>query len=332
VTGRVLILGGGQIGRASALAFRDEGWRVTLAQRRPGAEAVLAGVDRLAMDRDRPGATAKALGSGVDLLIDTIAYDETHAGDLLGVRDRVGALAVISSASVYRDAEGRTLDEAARTGFPHLPTPIEERQPTVAPGPGTYSTRKVALEAALLENEPPPLAILRPGAVHGPGSRHPREWFFIKRLRDGRREVPLAFDGASRFHTTAAANIAAFLLVWAAAPRTGVFNIADPEALSVRSIGEAIGRVHDYEWRFHPFEGAPVRKVGAHPWCVARPVILSTAKAAALGYRPAVAYADALAQTCRSAEAMAAAGVPFPPYLAELFDYRAEDAWLAMRR
>ena len=42
---------------------------------------------------------------------------------------------VISSSSVYRDEKGRTLDEAEKNGFPDLPEPIQETQPTVAPGP-----------------------------------------------------------------------------------------------------------------------------------------------------------------------------------------------------
>jgi hypothetical protein len=52
------------------------------------------------------------------------------------VQCRVGALVVVSSASVYRDA-GRTLDEAAASGFPELPVPIPETQPTVEPGAAT---------------------------------------------------------------------------------------------------------------------------------------------------------------------------------------------------
>jgi hypothetical protein len=45
---------------------------------------------------------------------------------------------------------GRTLYEARQNGFPEMPDPIPEIQPTVDPGPATYSTRKVALERGLL--------------------------------------------------------------------------------------------------------------------------------------------------------------------------------------
>ena len=35
-----------------------------------------------------------------------------------------------------------------------------------------------------------------------------REAWFVKRILDGRRRIPLAYSGESRFHTTATANLA----------------------------------------------------------------------------------------------------------------------------
>ena len=62
------------------------------------------------------------------------------------------------------------------------------------------------------------MTVLRPGAIHGVGSRHPREWWFVKRILDGRRAVPLAWDGQSRFHASATSNIAELIRVVLAAP------------------------------------------------------------------------------------------------------------------
>ncbi|MGH7023075.1 MAG: NAD-dependent epimerase/dehydratase family protein [Caulobacteraceae bacterium] len=330
MTRTALIIGGtGQIGLATAAALRADGWRVIAAST---SGAAVPGAEAMKLDRESPGAVAKAIGSGVDALIDTIAYDESHARQLLEVQADVGALAVISSASVYRDADGRTLDEARETGFPRFPLPIDEDQPTVEPGPATYSTRKAALERALLEATRTALAILRPCAIHGPGSRHPREWFFVKRILDKRRAVPLAWSGESRFHTTATANIAALIRLVLASPATHVLNIADPEAPSVAEIGAAIARAEGAELELIPFEGPPRGTVGDNPWAVPRPLVVSTARAEALGYRPAAAYQDGLAETCASATAMARAGVVFPDYINALFDYPAEDAWLAENR
>ncbi len=328
---KALIIGGsGQIGLAVASRLMGEGWRVIAAQRRPfGAPT---GVETLPVNREEDGALGRALGDGVDALIDSVAYDEGHARQLLEVQGDVGAFVVISSGSVYRDAEGRTLDEAGETGFPRFPTPIGEGQPTTAPGPQTYSTRKVALEQALLQGATRPVTILRPGAIYGPGSTHPREWFFVKRMLDGRRVVPLAWSGASRFHTSATANIAELVRVVLDRPGTRVLNAVDPDALTAIEIGTAIAASYAYEWRLHPVDGPPIGGVGGHPWAIPRPIVMDMTRAAALGYRPVARYEEAVGDACRSIEMLAAAGAAFPDYILKLFNYAAEDAFLQALR
>jgi nucleoside-diphosphate-sugar epimerase len=326
-----LIVGGsGQIGRAVAARLVGDGWRVIAAQR--SAFDAAPGVETMLVDRQEDGAVARAIGAGVDALIDTIAYDEGHARQLLAVQGDVGAFVAVSSASVYHDADGRTLDEAAETGFPRFPVPIDEDQPTAAPGPETYSTRKVALEQALLQGATRPVTILRPGAIYGPGSAQPREWFFVKRILDGRRVVPLAWNGASRFHASATANIAELVRVVLDRPGTRVLNAVDPEALTVLEIGEAIAASYGHDWRLIPFEGPPKTGVGAHPWAIPRPIVMDMARAAELGYRPLARYQDAVGEACRSIEASAEAGLAFPDYILKMFDYAAEDAFLQALR
>ena len=79
-----------------------------------------------------------------------------------------------------------------------------------------YGANKVAAEQVLLDSGVP-VTVLRPSKIHGPGSRSPREWVFVKRVLDGRPVVFLAHRGASIDHTTAAANIAALIEVAAEA-------------------------------------------------------------------------------------------------------------------
>jgi nucleoside-diphosphate-sugar epimerase len=328
MTSTALIIGGaGQIGLATARSLIAGGWSVRLAQRH-GARLpndLAQAVEIVPLDREEPGSVARAVAGGVDALIDTVAYDESHARQLLEVEADVGAIVVISTGSVYRDAASRTLDEAAQTGFPQFPVPIGEDQPTTAPGPATYSTKKVALEQALLHHARRPVTILRPFAVHGPGSTHPREWFFIRRILDGRRRVPLAYRGESRFHTSATVNIAELIGVVLRAPATQVLNAADPEALSVAEIGRAIAAIYGVELDLVPLDGAPKHGVGATPWSGPLPLIADMSRAEALGYRPVATYEQSIGAACKSAEALAAAGVPFAPYLAKMFDYAAED-------
>lgn len=324
-----LIIGGaGQIGQATARNLLDHGWSVRLAQRQAARlpSDLAARVNLVAIDREQAGALAKAVGGGVDALIDTVAFDEAHARQLLGVQADVGAFVVISSGSVCCDDEGRTLDEAARAGFPHFPVPITEDQPTTAPGPATYSTRKVALEQALLQRAGRPVTILRPFAIHGPGSTHPREWWFVKRFGDGRRLIPLAYRGESRFHTSATVNIAELIRVVLEAPATRVLNAVDPQALSVAEIGQVIAGLYGVSPQLLLLDGPPVHGVGATPFGGPLPLVADMSRAAALGYRPVATYQEAIGAACRSAEALAAAGVPFAPYLTTMFDYAAEDA------
>jgi nucleoside-diphosphate-sugar epimerase len=334
------VVGGtGQIGRAVARTLLTDGWAVTLGhrgRRPPPADLLAPGVKLATLDRDMPGALAAALGPGADAVIDTVAYGAGHADQLLGLQTSIGALVVISSASVYRDAAGRTLDEARVSGFPELPVPIPETQATVRPGPATYSTRKMALERRLLNRARCPVTVLRPCAVHGPGSQHPREWWFVKRMLDGRRRIPLAHGGSSRFHTSSAANLAELVRVAVAKPGTRILNAADPEALSVAEIGALIAARlgHACEFVTVPDAGQ-VPGIGTTPWSVPQPFVVDTRAALALGYAPVTTYGDAVGATCawlvetaRNEDWQSR----FPDlalYPWDLFDYAAEDRFLA---
>jgi nucleoside-diphosphate-sugar epimerase len=334
------IIGGtGQIGLALAETLLTAGWTVTVGsrgQRELPRGLAERGARTVVFDRDEAGALGRALGRGADALVDVTAYGPAHGRQLLDVQRDVGSLIAVSSSSVYRDVAGRTLDEAVANGFPALPDPVAETQPTVAPGDETYSTRKVALERVLLDAAAIPVTILRPAAIHGPGSIHPREWWFVKRMLDGRAVIPLAFDGQSRFHTTAVRNIAELARVALDLPGTRVLNIADPEAPSVAEIGAAIAAHLGYRGRFLGLadRGFPAT-IGRTPWSVPRPFVLDTAAAWALGYRPVTTYAAAVGATCDDLAGVSPHGdwqARFPvlagyPY--DHFDYRAEDLALA---
>lgn len=289
----------------------------------------------VALDRDAPGALAAALGPGADALIDVAAYGPDHARQLLEVQHTVGAFVVVSSSSVYQDEARRTLDEAAVGGFPQLPEPIPETQATVAPGPATYSTRKIALERTLLDEAVTPVTVLRPAAIYGLGSTHPREWWFVKRILDERPVIPVAYRGSSRFHTSAAANIAELTRVALAAPASRVLNIADPTALSVGQIGELIAKHMKYEGRIVGLGGdAFPAKLGRTPWSVPRPFVLDTSAAVALGYSPATTYSQSVGAICDELSDIASGEdwrARFPilaSYPYDQFDYQSEDGAL----
>jgi nucleoside-diphosphate-sugar epimerase len=233
--------------------------------------------------------------NGFDLVVDVIPFEAAHAEQLLELD--TGALVAISSASVYADGQGRTLDEAQGVDdFPEFPVPIPETQPTVAPGDDTYSTKKAKLERILLENARIPAAIVRPCAIYGRGDRMGREWHFVKRALDRRPHVVLTNRGAGHFHTTASENIGELVRLIAGDSRTGAFNCGDPDPPTVLEIARAIG-----EAAGHRFEEVLLEKpggrgeVGQTPWSTPKPMLVDMAKAETeLGYRAAVTWAEAL--------------------------------------
>jgi nucleoside-diphosphate-sugar epimerase len=251
------------------------------------------GFDYVALDRDAQGAVAVA--NGFDLVVDVIPFDATHAEQLLELD--AGALVAISSASVYADDRGRTLDEAKGVDdFPDLPLPVPETQRTVEPGDATYSTKKVQLERTLLEQGKVPAAIVRPCAIYGRGDRMGREWHFVKRALDRRPHVVLTNNGTSHFHTTAAENIGELVRLIAASPTTDAYNCGDPDPPTVLQISRAVGAAAGHEFDEVLVADQVARgEVGLTPWSTPKPFLVDMTKAEQkLGYRPAVTWAEEL--------------------------------------
>ena len=327
------------IGRAVVPRLRDAGWEVRVGSRgqRPLADE-LAGAEVVHVDRKEAGSLEGALGDGVDVLVDVISMTADDAAQLLGLAGRAGSLIAISSASVYADDRGRTLDEASGPDdFPEYPLPMPETQRTVEPGADTYSTNKAAMERALLEQDDVPATVIRPCAIHGPGDRQAREWFFVKRALDGRSHVVLAYGGASRFHTTCSANLGELVALAAERPGTRALNCGDPDPPTVLEISRAVAQAVGHDRDEVTFEGPPEDRVGSSPWAVPdrHPLVVDMAAAEReLGYRPVTRYdewversAEWLLATTRDRdwrEALPAAA----RYFGELFDYEAEDAFM----
>src|SRR3954454_6515673 len=99
-----LVLGGsGQIGRACVPALLGDGWDVRVLCRGSGgheAEVRSWGAEPVLGDRSDGDALDRALAGGVDVLVDTIGYDDRHAAALLERADRIGSAVVVSSAAV----------------------------------------------------------------------------------------------------------------------------------------------------------------------------------------------------------------------------------------
>jgi nucleoside-diphosphate-sugar epimerase len=248
---------------------------------------------------------------------------------------------VISSVSVYEDDKGRNFDtQEEPDGFPEYPVPITETQRTVRPGEDSYSTRKAGLEHELLAaGEQLPTTLLRAGAIHGPHCQTPRELYFVKRNLDGRTRRVLPYAGASRFHPASVHNIAELIRLAALRPGSRVLNAVDPDAPTVAEIARAIDAVMGVQREDVLVDGPPPEPtVGDTPWSVPAPMVCDMSAAEReLGYRAVVRYAETLPATVAWIEGRLAGrdwreAYPkmFRTY-GDLFDYAAEDAWLAAR-
>jgi nucleoside-diphosphate-sugar epimerase len=331
---RAFLLGGtGKTGRVLAQRLLETGWDVVVASR--GERPVQADVQHVKVDRADDQALRAALGDGVDALVDFVAFEPAHAEQLLSLSGLTRSLVVVSSASVYADAHGRSLDEIREGEDVQFRVPLTEREPTVPAGDVTYSTRKRAIEQILLGQSEIPSTLVRAGAIYGPGDLNSREWYFVKRALDGRPVVVLAHRGESRFQPISVHNLAELIRLSAERPGRRLLNGGDPEAPTVAEIGRQIAAAVNHEWSEVLFPGPPRKGVGDNPWGVPRPFVLDMAEAEfEVGYRPVTTYAKAVGESCEWL-VEATEGRDWREVLtgaaklyADEFDYAAEDEFL----
>jgi nucleoside-diphosphate-sugar epimerase len=267
-------------------------------------------------------------------------YTAEDARRLLPFAHAATSTVMISSKAVYVDAAG---NHSNSDDPPRYDGPIRETQPTLAPLDIDYRSRegyganKVAAEQVMLDSGLP-VSILRPSKIHGRGAARPREWMFVKRVLDRRPAVILAHRGAGVDHTTAAVNIAALVEVVAHEPGARILNSADPDAPSGLEIARAIAHACDYEWEEVLLDADAIGNVGVYPWDARYPIVLDTSAALALGYAPVGDYAetiidtvDWLVEAARGGPDAAKLPAADDEFFAELFDYAAEDRFLASR-
>jgi nucleoside-diphosphate-sugar epimerase len=329
---RAFLLGGtGKTGRVLARRLLETGWEVRVASR--GERSVPDGVQHVALDRSDSEALRAALEDGVDALVDFVAFERAHAEQLLSLAGLARSLVVISSASVYTDADGRGLDEIRAGDDARFRVPLTEREPTVAAGDETYSTKKRAIEEILLRQREIPTTLIRAGAIYGPGDLNSREWYFVKRALDSRPFVVLAHRGQSRFQPTSVHNLTELIRLAAERPGRRLLNCGDPDSPTVVEIGRHIAAAMGHVRSELLLPGPPQDGVGDNPWAVPRPFVLDMAEAEfEVGYRPVTTYAKAVAETCQWLVA-ATEGKDWREVLtgaaklyADEFDYEAEDA------
>jgi nucleoside-diphosphate-sugar epimerase len=328
MTRTAFVLGGtGMIGRAVVPKLLERGYKVTVGSRNPAP--VQEGARHIAVDRNSAEGL-KGVSGDFDVFVDIIAFDDEHGRQLCDLKGRIGSLVFISSAAVYADDAGKPL--LGSTVDPNLP--IDETRPVVAATPdgSDYAGGKIAIESILLEEEPAPVTVLRPGAIFGPGDQASREWHFVKRVLDGREAVVLAYGGTTTFHPVSSANVASMIVSAAERPGTRIVNCGDPSPRNVIQICDAVAATMDHAWAVHTIDGAPDGNVGDTPWSTTHSFVMDLSVAQNdLGFTGAGTYESSLAAACEWLveatrdrpweEVLPRAALYYP----DQFDYAAED-------
>lgn len=330
---KALVFGAtGQLGSAASEHLLQSGWRVTaVTHARP--EHLPATVETIVAGGKSRAQIIQNLGQTFDAVFEPTAYSDADANDLLEASSLYDSIVVVSSCSVYADEQGRSLDEASINGFPEFSAPMTEATATVAPGPETYSTRKVAMENVFRASKVP-ITILRPCAIYGRNAAHPREWWLIKRALDGRKQIPIAYDGKSIFHTSSAKGIASLVEICMLNPAQRILNVADSKPLTVIQIAAVLQEATNLQINMHPFAGQPAGHIGSSPWSTPRPYVNDCTAAKALGWDGGEEYAVAVKNltkwllTFRHNPNWIEQFKSFAHYKDDPFDYAGEDAWL----
>lgn len=189
---RVVYLGGTRfIGRAAVRHLAEAGHDIMVVHR--GGDVPCAERERVfhchADRRALAGIAGDITAFAPDVVIDGYVLTRRDATDALNVLPGAARLVVLSSADVYRAYASR--DRGAVTD----PVPLdesaplrEERYPYRGRMPGMDDYEKLDVEEAYLRRD---ATVLRLGFVYGPHDQQRREEFILRRVRAGRRQIPI---------------------------------------------------------------------------------------------------------------------------------------------
>ncbi|MBI4498093.1 MAG: NAD-dependent epimerase/dehydratase family protein [Chloroflexi bacterium] len=168
--------------------------------------------------------------------------------------------------------------------------------------------------------------IFRYPRVYGPRSGY-NEWYWVKRVLDGRRRVLLPGDGLSVAQRGYGPNLAHMLTLALENPNADghIFNAGDSRGLSLRMLTSIIAEALDHEWEMIPIPFAIAPR--GNPYAFYSHTLLDMSKVRyLLGYEDLVSPEEALKLTARwlrdhppSEDEARSMGRE------ELFDYEEED-------
>ncbi|MFI6673774.1 NAD-dependent epimerase/dehydratase family protein [Kribbella sp. NPDC050470] len=231
---RIAILGGTRfIGRAVVELLAAEGHELLVVHRGEHEPAGLPDVEHAHVDRHDGAALAGVLRSfGVEGLVDISGMNAAAADAALGAVGAEVKLVAISSGDVYRAYDGLHFDRTT-DGVPLTEkAPLRERR--FVDGP---QYENLEMEERYL---PRGATVLRLGAVYGEHDYQRRFEFVLRRVRAGRKRIPVG-SGQFLFSRVYVGDVAtAVSLALAGDHRGTAFNVVEPVTAPYRLFAEQI--------------------------------------------------------------------------------------------
>jgi len=329
---RVLVIGGTRfIGPPVVRRLAEGGHEVAVFHRgETRGEPLPDGVRRLVGDRRRLGDHAQeSRHFAPEVVVDMVAMNEVDARGLVDVfRGVAGRVVAISSADVYRAYD---IVRGLRPG-PADPVPLDEDAPLrerLYPyeRPGVQGYEKILVERVVMEDPDLPGTVLRLPMVYGPGDYMRRLYPYLKRLEDGRNEIPIG-ESMARWRWTMGfvEDVAAAIALAATDGRAAgrVYNVGETDPLPLAEWVRAIVRAAGSGGEVVVVPDELLPKHLGMDLNAEQDLVTDTGRIRReLGFREGVSREEAIRRTV----GWERANPPddFPP---EAFDYAAEDAAL----
>ena len=211
-----------------------------------------------------------------------------------------------------------------------MPVPTRDEGPLVREESlDTKGYRIVLTEEAVLQHQPEASHFRYP-FVYGPRQPVPREWLIVKRILDKRPHIVLPDGGLTLHHFGYSENLAQAILMSIDHPENclgQIYNAADQEVLTLRSVVELIAAGLGHEWEIvnMPWELAtPARPLITQPLPTHRVLDVSKMERD-FGYRDKVPAREAVVRAAKwLVENPLSEGQQ--SLLEDPFDYASEDA------
>lgn len=249
---RVLIIGGTRrCGPYLVEELLDRGHEVICYHRGQSKVAFSARAKQVLGDRKDRDVFKKQMSElNVDAVIDMIAVSGADVDAVAqAFRKKIRRYICISSYDVYEAYE------AAWNHRPSLqPAPIPENAPKKKQLHFYESDyEKILVEEKIREAQSNgyfSTTILRWPAIYGPRDPTPRDWYYVRQVLDGRRQIAVPDGGAALFSRGYMQNMAHSIVLALENTRAEgeVYNACDESTYSVRQIVRMIGEIMDHEW------------------------------------------------------------------------------------